>query len=126
MAEPQPSSVHEGASTPPPPTTDAESRKAAAALDALDTRDDASSTPPKKHIDSSALDAAIAHLSVSEKKKSVDKKKGVEKKVVKVDAADVALLVTELELSKAKATELLREHEGDVVKAMKAFVGVAF
>lgn len=30
--------------------------------------------------------------------------------------------VEELELSKGKATDLLRAHEGDAVKAMRAFV----
>ncbi|KAI9834673.1 MAG: hypothetical protein M1826_000075 [Phylliscum demangeonii] len=40
----------------------------------------------------------------------------------KLNAADVALLVDELELSKIKATELLRRCEGDIVRALKAFV----
>jgi NACalpha-BTF3-like transcription factor len=35
--------------------------------------------------------------------------------------ADV-LQVAELEVSKQKATELLRANDGDAVKAMKAFV----
>ena len=37
----------------------------------------------------------------------------------------MSLLVDELDLNKAKATELLKAHEGDAVKAMKAFVKAA-
>nr|5NNP_C Chain C, Structure of Naa15/Naa10 bound to HypK-THB [Thermochaetoides thermophila DSM 1495]5NNP_G Chain G, Structure of Naa15/Naa10 bound to HypK-THB [Thermochaetoides thermophila DSM 1495] len=44
----------------------------------------------------------------------------------KVDPADVNLLVEELELSKAKATELLKAHDGDAIKAMKAYIQPAF
>lgn len=35
------------------------------------------------------------------------------------------LQVDELDLTKPKATELLKQHEGDAVKAMTAFVQVA-
>ena len=41
---------------------------------------------------------------------------------IKVDQADVSMLVEELDMSKGKATELLRAHEGDASKAMRAFV----
>lgn len=34
----------------------------------------------------------------------------------------VSLKVEELELSKAKATDLLKAHDGDAVQAMRAFV----
>ena len=33
-----------------------------------------------------------------------------------------ALQIEELELNKIKATELLRAHEGDAVKAMRAYI----
>ena len=36
--------------------------------------------------------------------------------------ADFDLQIEELELSKAKATELLKAHDGDAVKAMRAYV----
>lgn len=36
--------------------------------------------------------------------------------------ANIILKVDELDLSKNKATELLRSHEGDAVKAIKAFI----
>ncbi|EFR05367.1 hypothetical protein MGYG_08378 [Nannizzia gypsea CBS 118893] len=46
----------------------------------------------------------------------------VKKKAVKVAADDVNLLVDQLDLSKIKATELLREHDGNAVKAIRAFI----
>ncbi|KAF1841832.1 uncharacterized protein K460DRAFT_369844 [Cucurbitaria berberidis CBS 394.84] len=112
MAEPQPSSISEGAADPHAPTGTAEDRKAAAALESLDAQEDGGE---KKDVDNKALDKAMKGLNVKDKK-------GEEKKIVKVEAADVALLVAELELSKQKATELLRGNDGDAVKAMAAFV----
>ncbi|KAF2823530.1 hypothetical protein CC86DRAFT_396289 [Ophiobolus disseminans] len=114
MAEPQPSEVHEGAADPHAPTGTAEDRKAAAALSTLDTQDD---TGEKKEVDTKALDKAMKGLGVNDRKE--------EKKVVKVEAADVNLLVFELEVTKQKATELLRANDGDAVKAMAAFVNAA-
>ncbi|KAI8937751.1 hypothetical protein NX059_005451 [Plenodomus lindquistii] len=112
MAEPQPSDVHEGAADPHAPTGTADDRKAAAALSTLDAQDD---TGVKKEVDGKALDKAMKGLNVKGGK-------GEDKKNVKIEAADVTLLVSELELTKPKAIELLRAHEGDVVKAMRAFV----
>ncbi|EMD90013.1 hypothetical protein COCC4DRAFT_68182 [Bipolaris maydis ATCC 48331] len=102
MAEPQPSTIHEGASTP--------------------ALDDTSSTPSngtKKEVDGKALDKAMKGLSVK------DKAEEEKKKNVKIEAGDVAVLVSELEITKAKATELLRANEGDAVKALVAFVTAA-
>jgi hypothetical protein len=76
MAEPQPPDVHEGAATPDAPSD------LTAALDAPDTSNGA-----KKEVDGKALDKAMKGLSVKDKK---DEEK---KKNVKVDAADVTLLV---------------------------------
>jgi NACalpha-BTF3-like transcription factor len=112
MAEPQPASLQEGASDPHAPTSTAEDRKAAAALSTLDTQDDATA---KKDVDTKALDKAMKNLDVKAKK-------GEEKKTVKVEAGDVKLLVAELEVSKEKATEMLKGNEGSVVKAMGAYV----
>ncbi|KAF2177038.1 hypothetical protein K469DRAFT_697584 [Zopfia rhizophila CBS 207.26] len=117
--EPQPSTIHEGTSDPPAPTGTAEDRKAAAALSSLDAHDDDSSQ--KKNVDTKALGEAMKNLAVSGDTKPA--KAGEEKKkVVKVDQVDVGLLVAELELSKIRATELLKAHDGDAVKAMSAFV----
>lgn len=84
MAEPQPAEVHEGAADPHAPTGTAEDRKAAAALSTLDTQDEAGA---KKEVDTKALDKAMKGLDVKDKK-------GEDKKTVKVEAADVKLLVT--------------------------------
>lgn len=91
MAEPQPSSVHEGANTgdveDEVQTTakSAEDRKAAAAMASLDSRgDDAAST---NAVDQEAVNKAMKSLGGS----GAVEKKDVKK--VKVDAADVALLV---------------------------------
>ncbi|KAA8614694.1 hypothetical protein TUN199_04171 [Pyrenophora tritici-repentis] len=56
---------------------------------------------------------------------SVKENKQGDKKSVKIDASDVTLLMNELEVSKPKATELLRAHDGNAVKAMTAFVMTA-
>lgn len=86
MAEPQPAEVHEGAADPHAPTGTAEDRKAAAALSTLDTQDESGA---KKEVDTNALNNAMKNLDVKAKK-------GDEKKTVKVEAADVKLLVTQL------------------------------
>ncbi|KAL5333558.1 hypothetical protein BJX70DRAFT_57315 [Aspergillus crustosus] len=41
---------------------------------------------------------------------------------VKILAEDVGLLVNELDLSRVKATELLKNQEGDVKRAIRAFI----
>ncbi|KAI1454813.1 hypothetical protein F4805DRAFT_299261 [Annulohypoxylon moriforme] len=120
MAEPQPKSVHEGAGDVEDEvqTTakSAEDRKAAAAMASLDARgDDAGSG---NAVDQEAASKAIKSLG-SGTPGAAEKK---EVKKVKVDPADVALLVDELDLTKVKATELLKAHDGDAVLAMKAFI----
>ena len=103
MAEPQPPQVREGADiedeTPAIPAS-AEDRKAAAALSSLDARgDDDDNAAKKENVDQEALGKAMSRLDVGNKGKEGDKAKGKEgeaekKKVVKVDQADVALLVS--------------------------------
>ncbi|KAI0895385.1 hypothetical protein F4806DRAFT_469088 [Annulohypoxylon nitens] len=119
MAEPQPKGVQEGAGDVEDEvqTTakSAEDRKAAAAMASLDARgDDATSgNAVDQEVASKAIRSLGSGASGAEKK---------EVKKVKVDAADVALLVDELDLTKVKATELLKAHDGDAVLAMKAFI----
>lgn len=99
----------------------AEDRKAAAALSKLDARDgggDDEDAAPSS-VDREGLSKAMNMLSAP-----AGAKKDAGKKMVKVDAADVALLVDELDLTKPKATELLKQHDGDAVKAMRAFIAV--
>jgi len=91
MAEEQPASVREGASTPPPPTGTAEDRKAAAALSSLDAHDDDSGAA-KSGADSEALGQAMEKLNVGGPKK--EEQKAVPRRAVKVDPADVNMLVS--------------------------------
>ncbi|KAI6367638.1 hypothetical protein MCOR25_004860 [Pyricularia grisea] len=93
----------------------AEDRKAAAAMAALDARDEDATN---KNVDQEAVSKAMSQL-----KTDANVKKDV-KKAVKVDAADVALLVDQLELTKPKATELLKQHDGNAVTAMRAYIAI--
>ncbi|KAL2040215.1 hypothetical protein N7G274_007118 [Stereocaulon virgatum] len=137
MAEPQPSSVQEGMDPEGPlPPASAEDRKAAAAMSSLETRGGDEEAEAKKsnnkQIDQEALGKAISRLEQTDKagkvapgdttKKEKEKEEREKRAKVKVDQADVSLLVEELDLTKGKATELLKAHEGDAVKAMRAFV----
>ncbi|KAH7126907.1 hypothetical protein B0J11DRAFT_526737 [Dendryphion nanum] len=119
-SEPQPSSIQEGISDPHAPNSTAEDRKAAAALSSLDAPDD-EAPAGKKNVDTKALGDAMKNLNVGEKT-GVSTPAAEKKKAVKVDPADVTLLVSELELSKPKATKLLQAHDGDAIKALTAFV----
>lgn len=95
-------------------STSAEDRKAASALENLDAPSPSSTT-----VDTEAATRAMKNLSTNASSSGAG---APSSKNVKVDTADVALLVDELELSKVKATELLKSNEGDVVRAMRAFV----
>jgi hypothetical protein len=106
MAEPQPSTIHEGASTPPaPPAAAASAAAEAVALSSLDnkTLSDASSTALKKEIDLKALNNAMRALGSGSGGKKVSaaaaaagglKKDEEPAKLVKVDGGDVTLLVS--------------------------------
>lgn len=104
MAEPQPSGVHEGASTPPAPAAAASAAAEAAALSSLDNKTISSdaSNAPKKEVDIKALNDAMKALdSGSGSKKAATAAGGVKKdeepaKLIKVDGADVTLLVSVL------------------------------
>ncbi|MCJ1471791.1 hypothetical protein MMC13_000432 [Lambiella insularis] len=130
MAEPQPAAVQEGIDEEHPAApTSAEDRKAAAALSSLENRGEDDETAVKKsNVDQKALGEAMSRLEVGSKGSTAESTKGtdaVKKKAVKVDQGDVMLLVDELDLTKVKATELLKAHEGDAVKAMRAFVSAS-
>ena len=117
----------------------AEDRKAAVALNSLNANamsqeggETASNKQPSA-TDQEALNQAMSRLEVvsggvkkttaAEAKKDGSSKAEEPKKAkVKVSAEDVAFLVEELDLSKVKATELLRGSEGDVGKAVGAFL----
>ncbi|KAJ5465021.1 uncharacterized protein N7458_000707 [Penicillium daleae] len=116
-----------------PLPANAEDRKAAAALNSLNTEGlagDAASSKGPSSADQEALSRAMSRLEVAaghdtgKKKAAESQKKEVEvkKKVVKINAADVTLLADQLDLPKTKATDLLRAHEGNVTHAMRAFI----
>ena len=118
MAEPQPANIHEGMDAEddaPPPPAAAEDRKAAAAMSSLENRhnDDEEEAKQKqnKTVDQAELSAAINRLeiqdpsktkgkakSTAETKRDENKAKELEEKArrakVKVDQADVLLLVS--------------------------------
>jgi NACalpha-BTF3-like transcription factor len=119
-----------------PVANNAEDRKAAAALNNLNTQEisqDGDGTMKQRSAaDQEALSKAISQLEIAsgggkktEATKKVEAKKKEEaevKKKIKVSQEDVTFLVDELDLSKVKATELLRSYEGDATKAIKAFI----
>ncbi|KAF8856574.1 hypothetical protein BDZ45DRAFT_745330 [Acephala macrosclerotiorum] len=132
MADPQPPNAVEGATTGdideevPIAAKSAEDRKAAAALSTLDNRDDDSAGT--KDVDQEAVRKAMERLGgATETNGTVAKKDEtkVVKKAVKVDPADVTLLVEELELTKMRATDLLKAHDGDAAKALRAYIAPA-
>ena len=97
MAEPQPPNVQEGADAPDVLPASAEDRKAAQAMSSLDAKADEDAAP-KKEIDLKALSDAMKNLGEQTQKApgaaAGGKKDEVAKKVVKVDAGDVTLLVS--------------------------------
>ncbi|KAG9244673.1 hypothetical protein BJ878DRAFT_479956 [Calycina marina] len=129
MAELQPPTIVEGATTGdidddiPVAAKSAEARKEQAALSSLDApREDESSTA--KDVDQDAVRMAMDRLAGQTNGTSAEKEDASKsvKKVVKVDQADVTLLMEELDLTKTKATELLKAYDADVAAVMKAFV----
>ena len=142
MADPQPASAIEGMDDPAPAPATAEDRKAAAAMNALESRaadNDEDNQRPTKQIDTEALGKSISRLELQDKagrpaaedpnegrrkKKEEEQKEKERRAKIKVDPTDVGLLVEQLDLTKVKATELLRAHEGDVTKALTAAVRV--
>ncbi|SPO02152.1 uncharacterized protein DNG_04825 [Cephalotrichum gorgonifer] len=92
----------------------AEDRKAASALANLNAEP---SPQGNGNVDQAAVSAAMKKLGGG--------KGGVSLPIrgnVKIEQADVALLVEQLDLAKGKATELLKSNDGNAVKALRAFV----
>lgn len=98
MAEPQPSTIHEGAETPPAPAGGAAASEAAA-LSSLDNKTiSGSDSAPKKEVDMKALNDAMKALGSGDGNKKAATAGNVKKeepaKLIKVEAADVSLLVS--------------------------------
>ncbi|PSK34081.1 hypothetical protein B9Z65_8407 [Elsinoe australis] len=133
MAEPQPPAVQEGDTTRSVPAS-ADDKTAAAALSSLDQPSmSTDNAAPKKDIDSKAIGDAMQRLTVSEGQgggagkeaaKAEKKEEQEPAKKVKIEAADVNLVVDQCDLSKVKATELLRGYDGDLGRALRGWVGV--
>ncbi|CZT16603.1 uncharacterized protein RCC_02437 [Ramularia collo-cygni] len=128
MAEPQPNNVTEGADPPDVVPASEEDRKAAQAMSSLDAT--GADEAPKKEVDQEALSKALKDFELSQAPKKTTsgnavKKEAAPKKIIKLDPAEVASLAEQLDLSKARATELLRAHEGDTLKAMVQWVSSA-
>lgn len=125
MAEEQPPNVREGATTGDVEdelqtiAKSAEDRKAASALASLDAAGNDDAAGSSKNVDQEAVNKAMKSLGSS---KPAVAPSTAPAKSVKVDSADVALLMDELEVSRPKATELLKAHDGDAVKAMRAWI----
>ena len=97
MAEPQPAGVQEGEQGPSAIPASSEDRKAAADLSNLDSKADNDTTP--KQADTEALGKAMQGLDVSGDSKTGNQDGGSTgkeppKTLVKVDPADVTLLVS--------------------------------
>jgi len=92
MAEPQPPQIHEGATeeNPVDDKAGAEAKKEAAALNNLEDRSE--DAEEKKDVDASALGQALKGL--DEKKDNGAKKESAPAKKIKIEAADVTLLVS--------------------------------
>ncbi|EGX54097.1 hypothetical protein TWF173_004446 [Orbilia oligospora] len=107
----------------PQKPTNAEDAKTLKALSNLDTHSslDDSSTPnaSSNNATAEALAAGLSSLSVGTGKTA---DAGVKKVVVKVAAEDVAVIVEEMEVSKVKATELLRANGADLKQTLKAMI----
>ncbi|KAJ5960203.1 uncharacterized protein N7479_007353 [Penicillium vulpinum] len=113
--------------------SNAEDRKAAAALSSLNTNEiatEGASAGAPSTANQEALGRAMSRLEIAAGQGSGGKTTAegpkadgvVKKKIVKVAPTDVTLLVEQLDLNKIKATELLKAYDGDVTKAMKAFI----
>jgi len=74
--------------------------------------------------DVAALSSAASNLKVSSTPASTTAPKAstADAKKVKIDAKDVEFLIKELEVSKGKATEMLKAAEGERARAVRTFV----
>ncbi|KAI1192784.1 hypothetical protein F5X97DRAFT_316295 [Nemania serpens] len=120
MAEPQPRNVKEGATAGDveeevTKAKSAEDRKAAAALASMDSNGDGSSAAD---VDIAAASKAVRNLGTAAPAPGEKK----EAKKIKIDPAEVQLIMDALDLTKAKATELFKAHDGNSVAAMTAYV----
>lgn len=141
MAEPQNAPATEAMDeAAPPPAASAEDRKTQAAMSALESSrgvDNEDSQKPSNKVDANAISEAISRLEIANqagkssaedpnearrKKREEEQKERERRAKIKVNQADVTTLVEECDLTKTRATELLRAHEGDFEQALRAFL----
>ncbi|CAI7626466.1 unnamed protein product [Penicillium crustosum] len=133
MSDPIPSATADPNIAENPLSSNAEDRKAAAALSSLSTNEiatEGASIGAPVNAKQEALGRAMSRLEITARQGTDNRTtvevlktdEAVKKKTVKVAPADVTLLVDQLDLNKSKATELLKAHDGDAIKAMKAFI----
>ncbi|KAF3918351.1 hypothetical protein ABW21_db0207878 [Orbilia brochopaga] len=109
----------------PPLPKNAEDAKTLKALSNLDTHSslDEDSTPTASaNTNAEALDKATAGLSSLSAGAGKAAEAGGKKVIVKVSPEDVAFIVEEMEVTKAKATELLRANGADLATTLKAMI----
>ncbi|KAI5244110.1 hypothetical protein E4T47_03830 [Aureobasidium subglaciale] len=108
MAEPQPSQIQEGDQA--PSAIPGVAKSETAALESLSSTNNSSSATTS----TAALGKAMKNLDIKDTGK-------VDVKNIKVDMTDVVLLADNLDVSRARATELLKSNDADPVKAMRAW-----
>ncbi|KAK6347298.1 hypothetical protein TWF696_007370 [Orbilia brochopaga] len=108
----------------PPLPKNAEDAKTLKALSNLDTHSSLEDSTPtaSANTNAEALDKATAGLSSLSAGAGKTAEAAGKKVVVKVSADDVAVIVEEMEVTKAKATELLRANGADLAKTLKAMI----
>merc|ERR1712072_1394698 len=95
-------------------------------MSSLDAKPD-ENAEPKKELDMKAINDAMKNLETIARKQAQEAMKrrqeeDARRKAAKVDQADVALLAEQLDMSKPKATDFLKSHEANAVKAMTTWV----
>ncbi|KAG9695939.1 hypothetical protein KCU95_g8397, partial [Aureobasidium melanogenum] len=111
MAEPQPSRIQEGDQA--PAAIPGSNKSETAALNSLDNQ--SADLKTTNTASTAALGKAMKNLDIASEDKA-------EVRNVKVEMADVVLLAENLDVSRARATELLKANDADPVKAMRAWI----
>ncbi|KAI4731112.1 hypothetical protein E4T49_00919 [Aureobasidium sp. EXF-10728] len=111
MAEPQPTQIQEGDQA--PSAIPGSNKSESAALNSLDNQ--SATSKSTNTASTAALGKAMKNLNIAS-----DEKSGA--KNINVNMADVVLLAENLDVSRARATELLKANDADPVKAMRAWI----
>lgn len=100
-------------------TKDRQGREAAEALNKMTDKG------PERQMDEGKVQQAMQALAEAQRaSKDAERQRERELAAVKVAAADVEVLATELELDKKAAERSLREAGGDLRRALEAYLGL--